>query len=258
MDYSFDHHVHCGQYEKLYFQPAFVIQALHDNGVKRVWLSSTTSNIRWRNGKEKKQLIEHVEAEIKEALEAGCKYDVEVYPLYWVIPQRHYEGETVTDVMRNFPYKGFKIHPRMADWDNKKADNMSLFHEICEYANNNSVPILIHTGVDYIDLPERFEKFFSYYPSVSFVLAHCRKTGSIIRLFSQYNNVFGDCALCNDSSFRTIYRAGYYNRMYFGTDFPISYWFETNHTNNRTITYDELFGHYQRLITSVSKKSLVG
>ncbi len=258
MDILYDHHVHCGQYENIYFQPAYVVRALSASGIKKAWLTSTTSNISWSDNHEKKLLIEHIEQELEEAMLVGSETNIDILPLYWVIPQRHQEGESISDVMSGFPYRGFKIHPRQKGWELNKDDYESLLFEICEFAYDKHMPVLIHTGVDAVDSPERFEKFFSNYSSVRFVLAHCRKTDTILRLFSQYNNVFGDCALCGESSFQTIYHAGYYNRMYFGTDFPISYWFETDQIKNMTITYEELFGHYQRLITNTPEKHLLG
>lgn len=248
MDYSFDHHVHCGQYESAYFQPAYVIQALHVNGIKRIWLSSSTSNIVWLNKDEKHMLIKHVEDELKEAMAVGRDENVEVLPLYWVVPQRHHEGESIADVMNAFPYCGFKIHPRMKGWEKYEPEIESLLFDICEYAESYRLPVLIHTGVDVIDSPDRFENLFSKYSTVTFTLAHCRKTDTIIRLFSQYSNVNGDCAFCPEESIKEINNAGYSERMHFGTDFPITFWYEKS-PENRTVTYKELSEHYRKLLT---------
>ena len=258
MDLLFDHHVHCGQFENLYFQPAYVARALSACGITKAWLTSTTSNICWSNNHEKKLLIEHVEKELEEAMQIGSEIGMEILPLYWVIPQRHQEGESITDVMRSYPYQGFKIHPRQKGWELNKDDYETLLFDVCEYACDKHLPVLIHTGVDDVDSPERFEKFFSIYPSVTFVLAHCRKTCSIVHLFSRYDNVFGDCALCEDRSIRTICNAGYFNRIRFGTDFPITYWYESELIDNKTISYEDLFAHYQRLIAEASTRFLLG
>ena len=50
-----DYHVHCGQYYENYYQPASIIKALYNNGIKKAWISSTTSCIEWSNDKEKER-----------------------------------------------------------------------------------------------------------------------------------------------------------------------------------------------------------
>ena len=254
MDTTFDHHVHCGQYENQYYQPAYVIQTLGANGVKRVWLSSTTSNISWSDEYEKHMLIKHVEDELEEAIIAGIQMNIEVTPFYWVVPQRHFEGEDITTVMKEFPYCGFKIHPRLKGWELSNKDNEALAEDICKYADNNSLPILIHTGVDLLDTPDRFEKLFSKYTNIKFVLAHCRQIDTITRLFDQYENVYGDCALCPFQSIEMLCRAGFSNRLLFGTDFPITHWYESGFSNNKTIILDELSEHYHKLRRQYNEK----
>ena len=40
-------------YYENYYQPASIIKALYNNGIKNAWISSTTSCIEWSNDKEK-------------------------------------------------------------------------------------------------------------------------------------------------------------------------------------------------------------
>ena len=251
MDYSIDYHVHCGQFKDVYFQPAYVIQALHVNGIKKVWLSSTTSNMDWNNEQEKDLLIDHVEKELEEAMNTGNAFNMEIFPLYWVIPQRHIEGESIEDVMRGFPYRGFKIHPRMIGWKKYNTESQAILYEICKFADDNQMPILIHTGLDIEDSPDRYESLFSAFPAVRFYLAHCKKTDTIIRLFRQYKNLYGDCSFCLEESIRKIYKEGFFNRMCFGTDFPITYLFSTPNCDENVIAFEELQEHYNKLKKSV-------
>ncbi len=226
MDISSDYHVHCGQYEQAYYQPAFVIRALHAHGIKNVWLSSTTSNIIWNNKTERDLLVQHVEEELLEAINTALEVGINVTPLYWVIPQRFLDGESIISIMNSFPYGGFKIHPRSQGWGLIPDNYVDLMQDICKYAATHNMPILIHSGVDPIDSPCRFEKYFSQFPTVKFVLAHCRETSMIIRLFSQYDNVLGDYSFCPKSSVASIQKAGFISRMQLGTDFPITHWYE--------------------------------
>ena len=240
-----DYHVHCGQYYDCYFQPAHVIKSLAVNRIKEAWISSTTSCISWRNQKEKNYLIKHINFEISEAVHVAKECAINLTPLYWVVPQRHFEGESVADIMDNSLYKGFKIHTKIG-WDFDSDFINNLFRDICEYALKTNIPILIHTGIDNIDCPKRFEYFYSEYKNVKFVLAHCKNTEEIIKLFRNYDNVYGDTAFCPQDCLKKIFNAGFINRMHFGSDFPINYWFEMtdkkkkNYKNDLIISYKNL------------------
>ena len=244
MSITADYHIHCGQYEKAYYQPAHVIKSLYRNGIKEAWLSSTTSNIMWNNADEKSMLIQHIKDELSEALYTAKQYGMRVKPLYWVVVNRHNEGETISDVMDDFPYGGFKIHPRLPGWELSNAFVLPLFEEICRYASDYHMPVLIHTGIDPEDIPSRFEAYFSAFPKVEFVLAHCKQHDIVIRLFEQYKNVYGDCSFCPEKIYRTICDAGFAERIRFGTDFPITHWY----TNPSDCSLNELTEHYKNII----------
>lgn len=222
---SCDYHVHCGQFRDKYYSPDTILCALHKNGVKKVWISSTTSCIQWKNSKEKEDLLWFIEKEIEEACELGRKYEIDVLPLYWVIPQRHFEGDTIAKVMDGSLYCGFKVQPIFSAWSEADPAADQLFDEICCYAAQKSLPILIHTGEDSNVRPRRFERFFKKYPNVHFVLAHCKQASEIIKVFKQYPNTCGDTAFCPADNYQEICRAGFADRMQMGTDFPITNWF---------------------------------
>lgn len=218
-----DYHVHCGQYYENYYQPASIINALYNNGIKNAWISSTTSCIEWSNQEEKEYLIKHINDEIEEAILTANKLDLTLTPLYWVIPQRHIDGESVKSVIKNSHYKGFKIHTKVGEWQNDTPFVRNLFNEVCLCADKYSYPILIHTGVDIVDSPNRFEEYFSNYKNVKFVLAHCKESATIIELFKKYPNVYGDTAFCPKESYDLISKMGFKNRLQYGTDFPIMF-----------------------------------
>lgn len=221
-----DLHVHFGQYFDIYYQPATIIKCLHNNGIKEVWASSTTSCIEWKTQAEKHQLLQNIEKEITEAVMAANEYAIKLTPLYWVIPKRHLEGESIEDVIKNSLYKGFKIHPKCGEWSQNTPFIWKLFDEVCMYAQKHDMPILIHTGIEAVDIPNRFEEFFAKYNSVKFVLAHCKDTNKIVEMFSKYSNVYGDNSICPDEGYAEICKCGFKDRMQTGTDFPIPHWIE--------------------------------
>ncbi len=241
-----DLHVHFGQYYKIYYQPSTIIKCLHNNGIKEIWASSTTSCINWKNQDEKNQLLQDIEMEIKEAVFTANKYSINFTPLYWVIPQRHLEGESVEGIVKNSLYKGFKIHPRCGKWIENTPFIRELFEEVCVCANKYDMPILIHTGLDIVDAPDRFEEYFLKYSDVKFVLAHCKDTDKIIDLFSKYNNVYGDTSFCPNESYNKICEYGFSDRMQSGTDFPIPHWMKAT-KNESFLDEKELTLCYKKL-----------
>ncbi len=245
-----DYHVHCGQYYETYYQPSNVIKALHGNGIKDVWISSTTSCISWESEEEKTYILQHIEDELKEAIEAAKRYGMNITPLYWVLPQRKQEGESIENIMDSSFYKGFKIHPKIGGWNLGSVLIETLMNEVCTYASKHSLPILIHTGIDESDSPAKFERFFGEYQTVKFVLAHCKNAEAVIGMFSKYKNVYGDVAFCPKESYEKICASGFIERLQIGTDFPITYWYSSKSKVSKAQKSDLIF-NYKKTIKEV-------
>lgn len=237
--FTFDCHVHFGQYYHLYYQPSLVVRALHRSGVRRAWVSSTTACIAPASFDEAQYLSRHIDEEMQEALAEASKYNMTLVPLYWAVPERYDNLEKVDGAI----YAGFKIHPKIGEWGGKIGKN--LFHDLCVCASRKHFPILIHTGVDAVDSPSRFEDYFAEFPDVTFVLAHCRNVREIVRLFGKYENLHGDTAFCPAENYKEICRAGFQPRMLWGTDFPITHW--CNRTGD-AVTLSILCKNYQKTL----------
>lgn len=237
--FTFDCHVHFGQYNHIYYQPSYVVKALYKNGIRRAWVSSTTACIAPKSFEEAKYLSRHIENEMQEAAEEATKLKMTIVPLYWAVPKRYCELDKV-DGSR---FAGFKIHPKVGEWNTYCGSN--LFHNICVCASQKNFPILIHTGVDAVDSPYRFEKYFADYPNVTFVLAHCRNVSEVTNLFGKYENLLGDTAFCPLDDYKDICRAGFQPRMLWGTDFPITHWYER--TSDK-VSLSALFKNYKAVL----------
>jgi hypothetical protein len=61
----------------------------------------------------------------------------------------------------------------MARYDHSTG-NLDCLHSLFMYTRENHVPVLIHTGEDDFERPAFFSLFFSQYPQVKCILAHCR------------------------------------------------------------------------------------
>lgn len=217
---KFDHHIHIGQFRENYFQPHLVIKELASKGIKGCWFSSTTSAMSWSCQKEKIEIIKHIQDEINEALEASKKVKMKALPLYWVVPQRHREGESIEAVMEEMPYFGFKIHPRAHNWNPEDPFINQLLHKICKYAEEKNCPVVFHTGED-MDHPQQFLPYFKEYPQTSFVLAHCRPWQYVLEIIEQNSNVKGDTSFVSPEIQNKFIERGLGNRLLYGSDYPI-------------------------------------
>ena len=167
-------------------------------------------------------LISHVHDEILEALETAKELNFNAKPLYWIIPKRHKEGEFVSSVMESLPYVGFKIHPRAHNWDIEDSFTSELFTETCNYAATKVLPIIIHTGESPEDNPNKFIKWFEMFPTVQFVLAHCRPIDTVIHILHRYNNIYGDSSFVPEEYLIKLQDAGLSDRILYGTDYPVN------------------------------------
>lgn len=245
---TFDAHVHFGQFEDVYYPPHTVIEALVACNVTGAYLSSTTSCMAWNNMDEKEVIITHIKDEFEEASQCAKKLNFKLYPVYWIIPKRHFENDTFSNIFSETPYQGLKIHPRAHDWNLNNEKICCLMDCACQFAQKRKIPIFIHTGYCEFEHPEKFEKWYKNYSSVTFVLLHCKKTDSVKALFKKYNNVLGDISFCATDMVDELINAGFAERLYFGSDFPIMdylYGKRNNGIDNLTNVYSDLLEAWQ-------------
>lgn len=245
MDNRFDCHVHIGQFQDVYYNPYKVVDVLSCCGVIGAYVSSTTSCIHWDTLEEKDTVIEHIKAEFNELLLYSLEKKFDARPLCWVIPQRYYEGDSVEKMYSECEYCGFKIHPRAHKWDMNDGMTNMLLDDICKMAETQKVPILIHTGICDFEQPNIFEPWIKAFPKVNFVLAHCKAVDEMLTLFRQYKNLLGDVAFSSPSDLQQIINSDYFERLLYGTDFPI-----TTYLHNIRFCDDrELYEHYKQIMS---------
>ena len=245
----FDHHTHIGLYYKTYYDFHDVFLALKNNGVAQ----TTTAYLTPRFNDEKNALdfFYAVQEELKEAKAFAEKIGLKVNFLYWADPLvlKNIKLEKIWGIKEmvvsrasttagsgttTAKYFGIALHPIIHAWT---KDFPEILTDIFRFAQNQNIPIFLHTGVSENDEPLQFEKWFSAFPEVKVRLAHCKDSKAIIKLFTKYENLTGDTAFCPKDSLDAICRAGFENRMFFGTDFPITHWFE--HRDEENILADE-------------------
>ena len=234
-----DFHVHIGQWYDIYYEPQSVIRSLKASGTDEIYFSSTTSeryckesfNVQGNKELQKslptaQELYDFIKNETSIALETAEKAGAKAHPLYWVIPEVHFSGTvTIEQAMKDLPYEGFKIHPRGNVWNLQEEKTRALTDEVFSYAEKHNLFILIHCGPDDFELPTKFEAFIKKYSKVTVQLAHCRPLEDTLYMLKTYPNTICDTAFVDEKTQEEIRKAGFGERIRFGTDFPITHYF---------------------------------
>ena len=247
-----DYHVHFGQWFDTYYSSKAVFSALKSAGIEEVWFSSTSSgryckeSIAVQKGKSLQvglpsasELYEAIKEEVKAALEDAKIIGLKAYPLYWVVPEIHKSESTkisVKKAMSEVPYKGFKLHPGGSVWDLTDDRTYFLAEEVFCYAEKHGLLILIHCGPDDFELPTKFEPFIARHPNATVQLAHIRPLEETLYMLRKYPNTLCDTAFASAEVQGAVKKAGFGDRMRYGSDFPINYWFEKRPKENPSET----------------------
>lgn len=216
-----DNHIHIGQFHEIYYDPVEIIQIVMEKCTDGLCFSSTTTC-------SEDTLYSEVETEITHTLAHIDWLPETARPFLWFIPAYAKQGVTVKKAMSNLPYKGIKLHPLAHQWDISDTMIKNLLIEIFEYAKQNKLPVLIHTGHSGVDAANTFSAFFGMYPEVNFILAHCRPLAEAVFLMRDYCNVYGDTAFLDERDLKQIIQEGLSYKVILGSDFPI-----TNYFNNK-------------------------
>ncbi|MBQ9283335.1 MAG: amidohydrolase family protein [Treponema sp.] len=241
-----DFHTHIGQYWNTYYDWHDVFSCLKANGI-----SGTTCAYLTPKFDDMKTAVEFHHAVVEEwhtALKFASSIKLEVKPLWWADPLVLRSGLSVSGAFFELPFAGIALHPRLHDWT---KENSSLTDAIFEFAKGQDIPLFIHTGLSEDDSPYLFEPWFKKFPEVEAHLAHCRDSEAIIDLFSKYPKLLGDTAFCPDESYDAICKAGFSERMLYGTDFPITHYVELSETKHVQSdfqpAFEELCKNYKKL-----------
>jgi hypothetical protein len=234
-----DVHVHTGQFNQMWYDPALVIRTVLRAGVEKVFFTSTTTC------KENVKFTE-IEKEIGGLLSLYGYESQHIRPLLWYRPDYRKQGIGLEKAMRTLPYHGIKIHPRAQNWDLSDKNTLSILHELFGYTDQNKLPVLIHTGYDKIDEADKFSRFFSEYPNAKIILAHCRPPDQVLQLLLLNRNVFFDTAFVDEKDIGFFSLRGLRDRILFGSDFPITHYTNKKEKDMGTNLENELADQYRK------------
>lgn len=212
-----DLHIHFGQWFDKYYDPLKIgRELLVKQRLAMIGVSSTTA---CRDPYSISTICEEVEPLLK-------AFPGQVFHWLWLHPDFIPTSE---DTCAGTPIHGLKIHPYQHDWHSDKTKISRAF----KFAENLSIPILLHTG----GIPEcdvgQFLLLLRQHPTVNVILAHARPMNEAILLAEQCSNAWFDTAFVSRDSLDEAVTAGILHRFVFGTDYPIN-------GPERGMTYDDV------------------
>jgi predicted TIM-barrel fold metal-dependent hydrolase len=148
--------------------------------------------------------------------------------------------------MNNLPYKGIKLHPQAHKFNYDDMQFVSVLHELFNYAQDHTLPVLLHTGYDTTKDTEILSHFFAEYPNVKVILAHCRPLKQTIALMKKYANVCCDTAFVPEADIRKIMQKGLASKIIPGSDFPITHYYAIKYPRKGQPSGISLEAQYQK------------
>lgn len=116
-------------------------------------------------------------------------------------------------------FLGVKIHPDAVDYSNNSLEI------ITEFAQDQNLPIFIHTGGKSSCESIRFEFLIKKFTCQTFVLCHARPSDQAFYLLDKYPNVWIDTSFLPFEELQCYINENNENRIMFGTDFPANRWY---------------------------------
>jgi len=223
-----DCHIHIGEFYDLYFEPVTIAKELISMGIDKWYVSSTTTCSPVFD-------FSKITKEIKAMLDYAPKQTV---PNMWITPEMIKNSPDLS-LYNTFPYGMIKIHPYSFSYSE------TLIEKVFEFAVNNSLPLLIHTGGRPEAEPLRFEKFIKDYPDVETILAHGRPIDQAYKIIKQYSNAYVDTAFMPINDINFLIEKGLKDKIIFGSDYPIDSYFHPK--KNRKEAYINFLNQLKKL-----------
>lgn len=201
-----DTHIHVGQFFNQYHSPTDIAQLANDVGIDYLAVSSTTMC---------DEDYEKVVAEIQELISLfGDRF----LPTMWITPFG-LEGNIAWFLESDIKWRCLKVHPFLHrnDWE----PNGSQFSEVIDIARELDIPLLIHTGNDDCCHSSKYLPLISSNSDITFILAHGQPSVEALHVIEKCDNVYVDSAFMDVKQMVQIVKAGFANRLLWGTDMLI-------------------------------------
>ena len=108
---------------------------------------------------------------------------------------------------------------------------------------------MIHCGTGEECRPSRFEEFFKKYPDANVILAHSNPALETLEMLKKYKNVKCDIACSKTDNIQTVLNSDFKNKVLFGTDFPVTHYFDTHLFGKNISLKDEYMKNCKEFFT---------
>lgn len=208
-----DAHFHVGRFRGLYFSPESILEFMDIAGIDRAAVSSTTvCDLDYAQGlRELKWLVKH-----------ACR---RIVPVLRVTPDMLETGWVDRYLASGLEWGCIKIH-RLLGWGDDFLEQAGQFVEL---ASGLNVPVLLHTGGGSGEADAaKFRPLLDSFPECRMILAHSRPVDQTLEMLSEFPNAWCDTAFTPAEDVAAIVKAGFGDRVLWGTDYPIPKYFYPN------------------------------
>lgn len=239
-----DHHIHIGQFNQIYYDPIEVFEAIEstydETLVSEIYYSSTSS---CRDDVELFRIEEEIDyAQNFFSKKLICK------PYLWFVPKYAEQNISIESATQSFDYCGIKLHPFAQKWDMKNPVHRKAMEQIFEWSSLTQKSILIHCGPDSSCLPNKFEYFFKTFPKSKPILAHSNPVDMAVEMLKKYPNVKCDTAYMSKKNLQKLFTQVIDDRILFGSDFPVTHYFENYlFEKNRNLKDEYVFDYKNKI-----------
>lgn len=201
-----DFHVHIGKFHDLYFKPAQTARELKSIGIRKWYVSSTsTCDI----GIDFQRIVD-------EFAEMRAEAPEETLANLWLTKEM-IDKSPYLEAYDAIEFKMLKIHPYIHSWSPHGKEIEHVF----SVAAARGIPLMIHTGGKPEAEAGQFQDICRRHPEVTVLLAHCRPLDQTLNLLQNAPNVYGDISFASPESVMTLLAGGVCDRLCFGSDYPL-------------------------------------
>lgn len=208
-----DAHVHVGYFNRrgydapFYYSPRRICSVLKRCGVWEFIFSSTsmqTVGVRFSDVH-------------REAREVCRLFGRGAHPFLWItIDYLKYDPNL--SVLHEGFYEGVKLHGQETPWLTVYEKELE---SILTTAEEQEMPVMLHTGLGNEARSLGYLPHILRHASVKFNLAHGKPTDDVVRCLQTADQTFVDVSCMGEEGIDRVIRAGYADRLLWGTDFPV-------------------------------------
>lgn len=201
----FDVHVHMGQYFDDYYTPPRILRTLRLAGITHFAYSSTSN------------VVTDDAAFMREERDAMHELsEGRAIPFLWVTHSMLQKSRDLSLYLDD-KIKGLKIHGGSEKWNPSSRPMQRAF----DIASERNLAVMLHTGEKDNCFAGIYKRLCQKYSTGKIILAHGRPINQTIDILKNCPNTFVDTAFMPHEHLELLIKAGFADRILFGTDTPI-------------------------------------